>query len=179
MMAGQRLLVTLALAAIAGGCQIVSDLPKKAMVQDVEFLRGCWVAKGGPNGPVTAFLRLLPEGAEGLAYQGYLHAVTSNEMKPQLYLSFTRDGATMTMRQANGRPGDADGTVRAYALLPPRLAALLPPVRHRAGYATNAGDPASPWFIAEGDGDTLKVYPISGAGQEMRAVFNGERDGCD
>ena len=169
--------------ACAAACQVVSDPPKKIMAQDVEFLRGCWVSKAGPDGPATAFLRLLPEDAGAAAYQGYLQTVEGGETKARLYLSFTRDGVTMTMRQADGRSGapsgEPEGMVRAHAPMPAGLASKLPRVKHRAGYATRTDDPALPWFIAEGNGDTLKVYPVSGEGEEMRAFFNGQRDGCD
>jgi hypothetical protein len=182
-MAGWKFLVALALIPAVGGCQIVSDPPKKAVAQDVEFLRGCWVMKDERGERVFAFLRLLPDGADGISYQGYLQSVVVGQTKAQLYLAFTRDGATMTMRQADGRSdpplGEPGGTAHVFAPMPKDLALHLPKVKHRAAYVTRAGDAGSPWLIAEGGDETLNIYPVSSTGGAMGSLFKGERDGCD
>ena len=164
-------------------CQIVSDPPKAATAQDVEFLRGCWVSKGGPGGPVQAFLRLLPEGADGPSYQGYFHSVHGAEMKQEMHLSFTRDGASMTLRRPRGGPvlpmDQVGGETRPYARLPDAIAAKLPKAKHRASYALYPGQPQTPWLAADGGGETLVIYLIGNGGEMMGDVFRGERDGCD
>lgn len=182
--------VTAAVAALlAAGCQIVSDPPRKApVVQDVEFLRGCWVAKEGPNGPITAFLRLLPDGSEGANYQGYLQSVKGGgtpgaEMTAQMHLSFRRDGSSMTMREPRGGPSmpldQEGGQSRAYAPLPEAIKAKLPAAEHRASYAIYPGTPTTPFMLAEGSEDRLAIFTIGNAGQPMGDIFRGERDGCD
>ena len=182
--------IAAALAAAAGlsACQIVSDPPKRVVVQDVEFLRGCWVAKEGPNGPITAFLRLLPDSAEGANYQGYLQSVkgggTANaDTAAQMHLSFTRDGASMTMREPRSGPSmpldQQGGQSRAHAPLPTAIAAKLPKAAHRASYAVYAGMPTTPFIVAEGGKDTIAIYTLGNAAQPMGDLFRGERDGCD
>jgi hypothetical protein len=176
-------LMTAAALAAVGGCKVVSDPPKSSVVQDVEFLRGCWVAKAAPNGPVTGFLRLLPEEADGLAYQGYLQLISGNEGRTPMHLSFARDGSSMTMRDTRGgpvMPMDREGGVaRPHAPLPDAIAAGLQKVEHRASYAVYAGQPQTPWMVAEGDGDRLAIYTLGSNGQGMGDLFGGERDGCD
>jgi hypothetical protein len=177
-------LALLALAlAVPGACQVVSDPPRQAVARDVEFMRGCWVAKAGPNGPVTAFLRLLPEGADGLSYQGYLQAVRNGEAQQAMHMSFARDGSSMTLRDPRGGPimpmDQAGGLGRPYAPLPDAVAAKLPNAAHRASYAVYGASPTTPWFIADGGKDTLAIYAVGNTGQTMGDFFRGERDGCD
>lgn len=160
-------------------CQVVSEPPAERVAQDVEFLRGCWVAKGGPDGPYLAFLRLLPEGADGLTYQGYLHDVTGQTMKPRLYLSFMRDGSSMTVRRADGDPppetAATGGVQRAYAPLPDTIARELSEDYPRASYAYSP----SSWVVASGAQESLLVYVIKQDGEIVEELFRGERDGCD
>jgi len=171
------------MALAAMGCKIVSDPPKSAAIQDMEFLRGCWVAKAGPNGPITGFLRLLPEGADGLSYQGYVQAIDGGQVKSAMHVSFARDGSSMTMRRGRGEPimpmDQSGGQARPYAPLPEPIAAKLPKVAHRATYAVYPGQPQSPWMAAEGDDDRLVIYAMGNGGEHMGDLFKGERDGCD
>jgi hypothetical protein len=172
-----------AVAVAAAGCKLVSDPPMPRIMQEVEFLRGCWVSKAGPNGPVTGFLRLLPDGRDGLAYQGYLQAIEGSEMKSSVHVSFARDGSSMTIRQASGGPAmpqDREGgSARPYAPLPEAVLAMLPKAKHRAGYAVYPEQQKTPWMIAEGDGESLAVYQLSHDGENPEDMFRGERDGCD
>ena len=164
------------------GCKIVSDPPKSAVVQDVEFLRGCWVSKTAPGGEITGFLRLLPEGADGLSYQGYVQVIAAGEQSTPVHLSFARDGSSMTMRSANGRPfvpDDPGGQARPHAPLPDEIAAKLPKVAHRVSYAALPGEPAAAWIAGEGDGDNVAIYFLGNDGERMADLFRGERDGCD
>lgn len=184
-MAGRKRLAGLAAVAIvaSAGCTIVSDPPKSAVVQDVEFLRGCWVSKAGPNGPVTGLLRLLRDGAGGLAYQGYLQAIENGEMKSSTHVSFARDGSSMTMRAARGGPAmpldQEGGSARPYAPLPQAVLAQLPEAKHRAGYAVYAEQQRTPWMIADGDAESLAIYQLGHDGENLQDLFRGERDGCD
>jgi hypothetical protein len=176
-----RVMTAAALVAMAG-CKIVSDPPKTRVVQDVEFLRGCWVSKTAPGGEITGFLRLLPEGADGLTYQGYVQVVSGSEQTTPMHLSFARDGSSMTMRSANGRPvvpDDRGGLARPHAQLPEAVETKLPRVPHRVGYAAEPGKPQASWMAAEGDGETLAIYVVGSGGAKMDDLFRGERDGCD
>ena len=168
---------------VFGGCQIVSDPPKKPITQNVEFLRGCWVSKAGPEGSITAFLRLLPEGADGLNYQGYFQPVLNGQMRPVLHLSFTRDGSSLTLRNDRGGPtmplDEVGGAGRPYARLPDAVTGKLPKAEHRASYAVYGGSPTTPWFVADGGSDTLDIYSVSKTGVVTEHLFRGERDGCD
>jgi len=164
---------------ILAACQIVSDPPAERTVQDVEFLRGCWVAKGGPDGPYLGFLRLLPEGADGLTYQGYLHDVTDQTMKARLHLSFMRDGSSMTVRRTDGDPPSdvaaTGGRQRPYAPLPDAIARELDQNARRATYAYSP----SSWVVASGAPETLLISVIRHDGEIVGELFRGERDGCD
>ncbi|HEX5008287.1 MAG TPA: hypothetical protein VFV70_14320 [Hyphomonadaceae bacterium] len=176
-------LMTCAAMAVLAGCKIVSDPPKAIIAQDVEFLRGCWVAKTAPGGTVTGFLRLLPEGRDGTSYQGYVQVIANGQTAAPMHLSFARDGSSMTMRSASGRPvlpmDDGGGLSRPYAPLPEAIVAKLPKVAHRATFAVYPGRADSPWMAAEGDGEHLAIYAMGNGGQQMGDLFRGERDGCD
>ena len=176
-----RLMTAAALLALAG-CKIVWEPREPTLVQDVEFLRGCWVAKTAPDGEITGFLRLLPEGADGLSYQGYVQVISGGEQSMPLYRSFTRDGSSMTMLSANGRPVEPDdrgGLARPYAPLPDAVAAKLPEVAQRVSYKLYPKRGNSPLIAAEGDGEYLAIYAMENDGRKMDELFKGERDGCD
>jgi hypothetical protein len=174
-------LMTVAAMTILAGCKIVSDPPRVVIVQDVEFLRGCWVAKTAPGGEITGFLRLLPEGADGLTYQGYVQVISGGQSTTPMHLSFARDGSSMTMRSASGRPVSPDdhgGLARPFVRLPDGVAARLGQVPHRASYAAEPGQAEHAWIVAEGDDETLAIYSLRNDG-ETNDLFRGERDGCD
>lgn len=151
--------------------------------QDVEFLRGCWVAKSGPNGPVTGFLRLLPDGVDGTGYRGDVQIVTDGQVTIRMHLWFARDGSSMTIMRPTGDPVlplDQTGHVmRPFRPVPDEIAAVLPEVQHRATYAAYSDQPKSPFMAAESDGDTLVIYAMAGGGQHAADLFDGRRDGCD
>jgi hypothetical protein len=177
-----RLMTAAAVLALAG-CKIVSDPPKSTVVQDVEFLRGCWVSKTAPGGEITGFLRLLPEGADGLAYQGYVQVISGGEQTTPMHVSFARDGSSMTMRSSRGEPvlpeDESGGVSRPHAPLPRVVAERLPLAGHRATYAFYRGRAESPWVVAEGDDETIAIYFLDNGGEKMSDLFRGERDGCD
>jgi hypothetical protein len=175
-------MIAAAVAAMAG-CKIVSDPPKSTVVQDVEFMRGCWVSKTAPGGEITGFLRLLPEDADGLAYQGYMQVIVGGEQETPIHVSFARDGSSMTMRSPRGGPvlpeDESGGVSRPYAPLPRVIADRLPRAEHRATYAFYRGQEKTPWVVAEGDGEALAIYFLTGSGEKLDDLFWGERDGCD
>jgi hypothetical protein len=173
-------LMTAAVMTILAGCKIVSDPPKVVIVQDVEFLRGCWVSKTAPGGAITGFLRLLPEGVDGLTYQGYVQVISGGQSSTSMHLSFARDGSSMTIRSASGRPvspDDRGGLARPHARLPDVVAGRLRQAPYRASYSAEPGQAGS-WIVAEGGDETLAVYVLGSKG-EMNDIFRGERDGCD
>jgi hypothetical protein len=173
-------LMTCAAMVALAGCKIVSDPPKVTIAQDVEFLRGCWVAKTAPGGTITGFLRLLPEGADGLTYQGYVQVISGGQSTAPMHLSFVRDGSSMTMRSASGRPvspDDRGGLARPHARLPDAVAGRLKQMPHRVSYSAEPGQPGS-WIVAEGGDETLAVYVLGDSGG-VSDIFRGERDGCD
>ncbi len=174
--------MTVAALLTTGACRIVSDPPKIVIAQDVEFLRGCWVAKTAPGGEITAFLRLLPDSADALSYQGYVQVIANGEQTAPVHLSFARDGSSMTMRSASGRPvapDDRGGLARPFVRLPEAVAARLPKAAHRVSYAAEPERPQSSWLTAEGDEETLAIHAIDVDGQKIAVLFEGERDGCD
>jgi hypothetical protein len=161
----------------------VFDPPKTVIAQDVEFVRGCWVSKAGPEGPVTRFLRLLPDGAGGLSYQGYLQEIEAGKTKSSLHMSFARDGSSMTIRTMRGGPAmpldQEGGSARPYAPLPLAVSARLPKTERRASYALYPEQQRTPWMVAEGDGERLAIYQLGDDRQDPQEMFRGERDGCD
>jgi hypothetical protein len=136
------------------------------MVQDVEFLRGCWFQKAEPDMPAMISLRLMPDEHGG--YGG----TTEGEHVPPIFVWFARDGAEMSIT----RPIDRPQPTVAYraAALPPEIKATLPNTPHRATFAYDPrfGD----WKVAEGDDSTLDIYD---PGQPSGFQFHGERVPCD
>ena len=76
--------------AIAGltGC---ANAPAKPLMQDVDFVRGCWVEKDKSDGRINAFLRLLPDGADGADYTGHLQHVRGIKPGPEIIVSIARN----------------------------------------------------------------------------------------
>ncbi|MDP3738123.1 MAG: hypothetical protein Q8R02_12080 [Hyphomonadaceae bacterium] len=146
--------------------------PKPAIVQDVEFVRGCWVRKDAPGGPALGFLRLLPKGADGPAYEGQLHNVTDPSMPVRSDYSFRRDGSSMTFKARR-----SDARTYAAAPIPDAIAPPLAAGSKRASFAI--GPAAAGWLIADGGAETLRIYTMFGDGRVRPDWFNGERDGCD
>jgi hypothetical protein len=149
---------------------------------DIEFLRGCWVAKDQPGGRVTGFLRLLPASPEGPAYEGDVQVLMGNLMRSTMRLSFARDGSAMTMARAGGGqvlPADPSATTATLTASPSASeTAGLPGTTYLLTYATYPGQEGTPWIAAGGDADRLTIY--SGVGPSRTAdLFSGERDGCD
>jgi hypothetical protein len=159
---------------VTTGCQ--TGAPK----QDVEFLRGCWVAKEAPGGKVTGFLRLLPVTVDSPTYEGDVQVLMGNLMRSTMRLSFARDGSTMTMtRVGGGQVLPADPTAQPVELAAAPSDAFgeeLPKSKHRATYAN--GQPAMSGIVAESEGEDIAIYMMAG-GQRAADLFRGERDGCD
>lgn len=137
-----------------------------APAPDIDFVRGCWVEKTEPGGPITAFLRLLPDRDAGQTLAGPIqdvqHHAGDAAMKTRATLAFTRDGK------------------RVDIVFPDGLHASL----HAAtGTPPHSGEAA---FTADGlrlratalPGDELLIT-WTGRDSVESDLFRGERDGCD
>ena len=124
-MSGRKIAMIAAAAVGLSACQIVSDPPKKVVAQDVEFLRGCWVAKAGPNGQVTRFLRLLPEGAEDADAWVAAHP---ERQEVRIAVGVLRDGSRDCALRLRGKEKDED--VLSGPDLVPNLARALAETLH-------------------------------------------------
>lgn len=188
-MVGRKSCLALAAAAalLATGCAAGPDPSPSQQTdkaQNVEFLRGCWVTKEQPGGPAAAFLRLLPEGADGPEYKGTIQLVRNPNAPFTMYVAFARDGSWMRVDRSQGGPifpldDTGNYAQRPAASLPDGIAAKLPKAQHRATYAIYGGLPTTPWITAEGDEHNIHIYLLGNGGQVMGDVFSGERDGCD
>lgn len=152
-------IVTLALGLAAAGC---ASLPGRVTQQDVDFLRGCWVAKDEDS--VTHFLRLLPSGPNRKELSGYVHAVRDGGMTPVAHITLTRDGSHAVVEMAG----------KTYALTgDPWANARDPDGVSRANWAT---DGAPGGMTASAKDEVLVMAILTEKGGPL---FNGERDGCD
>lgn len=162
-----RLLALACLALFGVACASRNGTP--AIVQSVEFLRGCWVARESPDGPVTGFLRLLPPEPSAPAYSGASQSVMGAMVRDRFRFSFARDGA----RASIGYP---DGTTEAFAASPSRQTGSAP---QRAEYASPPQDGADSVLVAEGDDESLTIFSVAAISGRRDVLFAGRRDGCD
>jgi hypothetical protein len=155
--------------------------------QDVDFVRGCWVTRAPPDGPVAAMLRLLPEGAEGPTYQGVIREFSGPPNDPQgrdtVDLIFSRDGrwldlvnhAPATQRDASDRP--KTGSKHFYASAPPDHTVIgVTDGMRWAAYSERGG---SKRIIVLGGNGRLIVQIFSSAGKPGQTVLAADRDGYD
>jgi hypothetical protein len=152
--------------ALLGGCQIVSGPPGQTRQQDMEFLRGCWVAKDAPGGKVLAFLRLLPESVNGSAYQGHVQQVGNGHVANSTFFSFARDGSQAIT--------ETDGVRTEYFGDPPDTPVLEDGTRRAMFVGLDEG---LGFLIAYGREDRLTIAVRNSGSQ--RITFEGKRDGCD
>lgn len=155
-------LALLASTALLAGCASSATVP--TATQDVDFMRGCWVAKDLPGGPPQAFLRLLPDGADGPAYSGSVIDVRNGQWTPGVRFEFARDGTQAIVTN----PGDAP---RTYV----RTEDSLRPAASEGAMHVVYTD-ARGLLEAIGRGDTLSIR--EGAGSPV-TLWPFERDGCD
>ena len=153
--------------ALLAGCATAAKAPA-TQAADVEFLRGCWVAKTAPGGAVMGFLRLLPEGAAGPAYRGAVGGMGDGKVGAQF--SFARDGSAATVVAAAGSAPNAYRKA-SYELLAPEGSMTTYAAYAREGAADER-------LIAEVAGERLKIHTLAADGQD-KVLFEGERDGCD
>jgi hypothetical protein len=174
-------IITSAMAAITlAACQVVSDPPAERTVQDVEFLRGCWVQKDSPAGKIEAFLRLLPEGVEGAALKGTIVDVREGDWTSTTSLSFSRDGnrAQLDRPQLPSVSGEFTRTMPSERASLPTW--MKPSLGGDVAIYRADGERIS-HLIAESDGERIEIRT---AGTSVDATiivreFSGERDGCD
>lgn len=141
--------------------------------QDVEFVRGCWVATQAPGGQVVSFLRLLPMTPDAPNYTGAI-ATAGPSTGSRVVLSFSRDGvAAVVDRQ--GTPIGARDFVHDPATW------QNPPggrPKHLATFVrTNAADPTV--LIVEGGEESLRIFTAVEGSDSRLTLFEGQRDGCD
>jgi hypothetical protein len=145
------------------------------VVQDVEFLRGCWVQKDEPGGRAVAILRLLPERANGPAYRGEVMATDpGGGMSSAGAFGFSRDGSIMTIRIGpdGGETSLPHGKLTAdYPEAPRGKRAVF-------GGRRPDGSPAV-FVVAEGDDQHLSIFFASQSGRSIQNIVAMERDGCD
>ena len=150
-------LATLALA----GCIVPAPPRQSAVVQDVDFVRGCWVEKQEPDGPATGFLRLLPDGTD---YAGTLTRRIDGEIQTVGRLAFARDGSRLTIQ-----PDSGDATA-----LEARDPALWPAEPNKAVFVSHTSPDIEPVSVG-GDANRLAI----GFGGGLLGLVLFERDGCD
>ena len=153
-----------ALAICGTGCATSAIAPSAAAPAGIDFMRGCWVEKTSPGGPVNAFLRRLPDRGDGATLAGTIQGVRREADGPAVNvratLAFTLDGR------------------RADIVLPDGLHASL-----AAQEQARVGEAA---FAAEGlrlrvsalPGDRLHIA-FTNRDNVEGDLFHGERDGCD
>jgi hypothetical protein len=146
-------------------CETAPD-PQLAARQDIEFVRGCWVAKQAPGGSVAGFLRLLPDGADGPAYQGHVQDVSGGTTTSKAYLSFARDGSSASTEIAGVKRTFAGGA-------PPQS-----PGRKSAVFSAAEANGLH-MLVVYSESEKLAIYSTAAGVDGRRILFEGERDGCD
>jgi hypothetical protein len=141
----------LALAACAGP-------PALGVKQDVDFMRGCWVAKDAPGGRVTGFLRLLSPEPEADVLAGFSQTVSGSMVRNRFGFTLARNGSQLAIAYP-------DGSTTIYRRQPDDAA---------TGGAVFAAEGAGRVILSGGD-DRIDIRPDDGG----PALFSGERDGCD
>lgn len=169
----RRLVVAAAMLGAAGCATKPAPLPAD---MDIDFVRGCWVQKETPGGPIHAFLRLLPDGD---SLSGHLADVSTGDWITVATFSFTRTGDRATF-DARDMPELPTHT----RIDPSRLGASFDWARPKFGgkLAAYAGaTPSRSFLFAEGGDDTMAIWAVSAEPDAtlVFTLFDGERDGCD
>jgi hypothetical protein len=167
-MAGRKTAIAIAAAiATAGLCA-----EAQAANHNVDFLRGCWVAKKTPGGPATGFLRLFPEGRD---YAGTLTDILQYVTVVQ-GIKVAQDGSNFTLIPG----GDKRTAVWPGTTMPPGFVPRMPNASKSAFWLVYSSVAKPPWIVAEGNDEHVNIYML---GNDARSVvgtlFEGERDGCD
>jgi hypothetical protein len=166
----QRLRFLLALAVFAALAACAT--PAGRLKQDVSFVRGCWVAKATPDGPVTGFLRLLPH-PEKSTLGGYLQFITDGrEAGASIYFEVDTDGSHLSITAPTDR---RPPTLHYWAMIAPQRAGQPAAQRTWFGFFPQPAE----IIAVDGDGERLDIYQVEPDGARGVTLFKGERDGCD
>jgi hypothetical protein len=176
-----RHLPIVALLSVAG-CQ-TDPPPKLGVVQDIEFLQGCWVAGGIDS--ISGFLRLLPPSPDALAYVGETRIAWNGSPDPATRFSFTRDGVSVVRMSKRGTDLFASGEYLSVVENP-----VTPPAGMTLPRIITYVHPASPASVLTVEyyrrPDRSEGLLISVRNAETNAVeppivtdFSGDRGICD
>lgn len=144
---------------------------------DIDFVRGCWVSRATPGGPIDAFLRLLPDREIKDTLSGHAMSATGDPPVPRLDLSFARDGSVLGLRRPIPNYQALDARLLShYARVPQVGAALLSGDGQVAAYAQQGADD---WIVVKAHDERLSIQRIGADGRVAETYFEGERDGCD
>ena len=162
-MAARNLTILLASALLATACS-TAPASSAGGQQDIDFVRGCWVAKDAPGGQIHAFLRLLPPSPGDVVLDGEVRPVASLYADQARRFSFQRDGSSATLiNLAAGTPEQTFTRDNAAA----------------DGARQAIFRSASVVMRVSGDDEGLKISTTNGDGSTETIHFAGERDGCD
>lgn len=171
-MAEHRMITRLAgatmIALLAAGC--AGAPATQTGGADIDFIRGCWVAKDAPGGTIISFLRLLPPEIGSDRLEGEVRPVASLYADQAVRFSFARDGSAATLDHLiEGQAPDTyvrDASAAGGAPASPRA------VYVRSG---SSGDR----LVVEGREEGLRIFTSGQGGGAAKDQFKGERDGCD
>jgi hypothetical protein len=154
-----------------GGCQTPAA-PAPKIVQDVEFVRGCWVSKDY-DGRITMMLRLLPDKAGSDSYAGDVMVRSGDQMLRGGMFSFRRDGSALTL-EIGGLPPE---TLPFKAMPPDALPKPLD--RNQITFLGDKPKWDELYVAAEGMNDRLWIGFLSKRGVAQLDFVDMDRDGCD
>jgi hypothetical protein len=160
-----------------------------AVLQDVDFMRGCWIARDS-YGFATAMLRLLPpNGPNSPTLEGYLQSLSRSEVVRAERYVVARNGHSLAGDE--NRPDKTDNGVWSASRPPANAPQILSPGAKRVAYSRMtdrpkriAGalkpltKPVREWLFAEGEGERLAITYMDEVGF-VYGIFDGRRDGCD
>lgn len=155
--------------------------------QDVEFLRGCWVAKAPPAATIQGFLRLLPPSPGADTLEGEVTPADADAPRLSRGFRFSRDGQSAGSTMTTSMLPSPTQDMKASPVRNPKP--LIPGWR-RVSWAPAQDRNPTRWLVAEGDEEHLKVYMHYDPAVAVKAaqgnfsldhatLFDGERDGCD
>ncbi|MDP3493146.1 MAG: hypothetical protein Q8R82_08525 [Hyphomonadaceae bacterium] len=152
------------IAMAAAGCASTPAAPAAGV--DIDFMRGCWVAKDAPGGTIISFLRLLPPEVGSGMLEGEVRPVASLYADQAVRFSFARDGSAATLdRLVEGQAPDRyvrDASADAQM---------------RAVYVKAGSD--SERLVVDGRDEMLRIFTAGRGDENTKSQFVGERDGCD
>jgi hypothetical protein len=164
-------------AACAAGCQVAPDPGKMAMTQTIEFMRGCWISRHEDGGPIQATTaRFLPSRDGRDALHGEILHYPSNPLTQpttSTVIEISADGQSL-FHSGTGSKARRPGPETLVA--GPMTSAGPPPGRVQAAWGSKL---APAMFVAEGDGEHLKLFWVLASTHAVVVDFEGQRDGCD